>query len=75
MRAKSQGLAWYELVGWLVNVLMIIMAALFILINYGEGEMRAVGIGFVISICLVALWTWTLLFYGKSRIGRKQEKA
>lgn len=75
MRAKSPGLTWYEWIGWLVNVLMVIMAALFILINYGDGEMRAVWIGFLSSICLVALWTWILLFYGKNRIGRNQGDA
>ena len=65
-------LKWYEWIGWFVNALMIAGGVTFILINILEEEMRAALIGFLVSLLLVGIWTWILLFYGK---GKKEESA
>ena len=60
-------LKWYDWVGWLVNLMMAVIASFFILANALEAEWRAVLIGASGSALLIGIWTCILLYYGKTK--------
>jgi len=60
-------LKWYECIGWLVNVVIIIMAGLFVTVSFFGDEVRAALTGLAIAAIVISAWTWTLLYYGKPR--------
>ncbi|MEI9475670.1 MAG: hypothetical protein WCO26_03750 [Deltaproteobacteria bacterium] len=60
-------LKWYEWIGWLVNIVMAAMAAIFVTLSFLGEELRAALMGLGIAATFIAAWTWVLLFYGKPR--------
>lgn len=72
---KIPKIRWYEWIGWLVNMLMMALAALFVVINFKEGETRACWIGLFGSGIPILFWTWVLLYFGKGKGESPSEEA
>jgi hypothetical protein len=63
-------LKWYEWIGWMVNVTIMIMAGLFVTVSFIGDEVRAALIGLAIGTIVAAAWTWVLLYYEKPGLPR-----
>jgi hypothetical protein len=61
-------LKWYEWIGWLVNIVMMAMSALFITLSFVGDELRAALTGLAIAAIVITAWTWVLLYYQKTRV-------
>ena len=68
-------LTWYEWIGWLVNVLMVAIGAVFVGVNFMEHETRAGNIGLIGTLFLVGAWSWILLYFGKGNDRSGSEEA
>jgi hypothetical protein len=67
IKIKILKLKWYEWVGWLVNVLMVTIVTTFIWYSVQGQEYRAVFIMLGLSLIVIGVWTWVLLFYDHPR--------
>jgi hypothetical protein len=70
-----QKIKWYECIGWLVEVILIALAAFFIWFSFQAGELRAALIGLVLFGISILAWGWVLIFFGKAKPGPEGEKA
>lgn len=66
-------LKWYEWIGWLVNLLMVAVAVLFVVFTYLGDELRAALFAAAISLTLIGAWTWVLLYFERPRRSRQAE--
>jgi hypothetical protein len=65
--AQSFHLKWYEWIGWLVNVMIMVMAGLFVTVSFIGDEVRAALTALAVATVVIAAWTWVLIYYGKPR--------
>ncbi len=66
---RKNRLAWYEVMGWVVNFLMTAMASVFIWYSYQGQEWRVLWTSLGITLLAIGSWTWILLFYGREKSG------
>jgi hypothetical protein len=59
-------LHWYEWIGWCTNVLMITVSIVFVVFSILGDEWRAALIVLSVSVILISVWTWILLYYCKT---------
>lgn len=58
-------LRWYEWIGWTVEALLVVLAGIFVVSTFSEGEVRPLIVSLGGFGVIIGIWTWVLVTYGK----------